>query len=102
MQQFNGANIMTYYMPTLLQSPVGFSEERASLITACTIVPYVLDVGLAALLVERLQPLGLCCEKGRTRSGRTPLAWFSTRSYVRPFYILFLLMSVFPESSMFS
>lgn len=54
MQQFSGAKIMTYYMPTLLQSSVGLSEERARLVTTCTTVPYVFAAGLAAPLVERL------------------------------------------------
>jgi hypothetical protein len=53
MQQFSGTNIMTYYMPTLLQSSVGLSEERARLLTACTTIPYVFAAGLAAPLVER-------------------------------------------------
>lgn len=78
MQQFSGTNIMTYYMPTLLQSSVGFSEERARLITACTTVPCMVAAGLAAPLVERL--------------GRRVMMMISTGIQLFCFFILTILL----------
>lgn len=59
MQQFGGINIMSYYLPTVLKSSVGFSDEMARLLTACNAISYFFFSGLAVLLVERMGRRGL-------------------------------------------
>ncbi|KAL1993347.1 hypothetical protein VTN49DRAFT_3296 [Thermomyces lanuginosus] len=41
MQQFSGVNALGYYLPTLLQQSVGFSETMARLLTACNSTSYL-------------------------------------------------------------
>ncbi|KAJ5572450.1 hypothetical protein N7450_009434 [Penicillium hetheringtonii] len=59
MQQFGGINIMSYYLPTVLKSSVGFTDEMARLLTACNAISYFFFSGLAVLLVERMGRRGL-------------------------------------------
>ncbi|KAJ5593981.1 uncharacterized protein N7459_000189 [Penicillium hispanicum] len=59
MQQFGGINIMSYYLPTVLKTSVGLSEEMSRLLTACNAISYMIFAGLAVLLVERMGRRGL-------------------------------------------
>lgn len=59
MQQFEGINIMSYYMPTVLISAVGMSNSMARLLTACNTTSYLLFTCVAAMLVERAGRRGL-------------------------------------------
>lgn len=59
MQQFGGINIMSYYLPTVLKTSVGLSEEMSRLLTACNAISYMIFSGLAVLLVERMGRRGL-------------------------------------------
>jgi MFS family permease len=53
MQQLGGINIMSYYLPTLLQESVGLTNTMARLITACASIAYLFASLAAAPLVER-------------------------------------------------
>lgn len=53
MQQLGGINIMSYYLPTLLQESVGLDDRMARLITACASVAYLAASLVAAPMVER-------------------------------------------------
>lgn len=59
MQQFGGINIMSYYLPTVLEQAVGMGESMARLLTACNAISYMIFSGLAVLLVERMGRRGL-------------------------------------------
>ncbi|KAJ5692725.1 hypothetical protein N7462_002148 [Penicillium macrosclerotiorum] len=59
MQQFGGINIMSYYLPTVLEKSVGLEESMARLLTACNAISYLIFAGLAVLLVERVGRRGL-------------------------------------------
>jgi hypothetical protein len=59
MQQFEGINIMSYYMPLILINAVGLSESMARLLSACNSVSYLLFTCLAVPLVERWGRRGL-------------------------------------------
>lgn len=59
MQQFQGINIMSYYLPTVLTSAVGTSEERARLLTACNAVVYFVFTCASVPLVEKAGRRGL-------------------------------------------
>lgn len=59
MQQFGGINIMSYYLPTVLEKSVGLKESMARLLTACNAISYLIFSGLAVLLVERMGRRGL-------------------------------------------
>jgi cytochrome bd-type quinol oxidase subunit 2 len=59
MQQFGGINIMSYYLPTVLESAVGMGESMARLLTACNAISYMIFSGLAVFLVERMGRRGL-------------------------------------------
>ncbi|KAF4997522.1 hypothetical protein FDECE_12052 [Fusarium decemcellulare] len=59
MQQFEGINIMSYYMPTVLINSVGLSEKMARLLSACNSVSYLVFSSAAVLLVERWGRRGL-------------------------------------------
>ncbi|KAL5042744.1 hypothetical protein BDW71DRAFT_216715 [Aspergillus fruticulosus] len=59
MQQFEGINIMSYYMPLILINAVGLSEGMARLLSACNSVSYLLFTCLAVPLVERWGRRGL-------------------------------------------
>lgn len=59
MQQMGGINIMSYYLPTVLETAVGMEESMARLLTACNAISYLIFSGLAVLLVERMGRRGL-------------------------------------------
>ncbi|KAJ6112228.1 hypothetical protein N7523_008289 [Penicillium sp. IBT 18751x] len=59
MQQMGGINIMSYYLPTVLETAVGMEESMARLLTACNAISYLMFSGLAILLVERMGRRGL-------------------------------------------
>ncbi|KAJ5769410.1 hypothetical protein N7520_003969 [Penicillium odoratum] len=59
MQQFGGINIMSYYLPTVLEQAVGMGESMARLLTACNAISYMIFAGLAVLLIERMGRRGL-------------------------------------------
>lgn len=53
MQQFQGINIMSYYLPTVLTEAVGLSNHMARLLTACTSVSYLVVSCIVVPYVER-------------------------------------------------
>lgn len=59
MQQFEGINIMSYYLPTVLISSVGLDEKLARLLTAVSSVTYFFFSCAAVLLVEKWGRRGL-------------------------------------------
>ena len=59
MQQFQGINIMSYYLPTVLTNVVGTTEERARLLTACNSVVYFVFTCMSVPLVEKAGRRGL-------------------------------------------
>ncbi|KAJ4206172.1 hypothetical protein NW767_003420 [Fusarium falciforme] len=59
MQQFEGINIMSYYMPTVLINSVALSESMARLLSACNSLSYLAFSSAAVLLVERWGRRGL-------------------------------------------
>ncbi|XHG07924.1 hypothetical protein AWENTII_011055 [Aspergillus wentii] len=59
MQQFQGINIMSYYMPTVLIDAVGLSNSMSRLLTACNATSYFVFSCFAVPLVERLGRRGL-------------------------------------------
>ncbi|KAJ5081796.1 hypothetical protein NUU61_010060 [Penicillium alfredii] len=59
MQQFQGINIMSYYLPTVLTTAVGTTEEMARLLTACNSVVYFLFTCMSVPLVEKAGRRGL-------------------------------------------
>ncbi|KAK9321833.1 sugar transporter [Lipomyces orientalis] len=54
MQQFEGINIMSYYLPTVLITYVGLSNERARLITGINATVYLVVSCISIPLVERI------------------------------------------------
>ncbi|PYI32180.1 general substrate transporter [Aspergillus indologenus CBS 114.80] len=59
MQQFEGINIMSYYMPTVLMESVGLSNRSARLLAACSSVSYFVFTAMAVPLVEKWGRRGL-------------------------------------------
>ncbi|KAJ5161308.1 hypothetical protein N7492_006700 [Penicillium capsulatum] len=59
MQQFGGINIMSYYLPTIMEKAVKLDKSTARLLTACNAISYMFFAGLAVLLVERMGRRGL-------------------------------------------
>lgn len=59
MQQFQGINIMSYYLPTVLTDSVGTTQEMARLLTACNAVVYFVFTCLSVPLVEKAGRRGL-------------------------------------------
>ncbi|KAF4303379.1 Sugar/inositol transporter [Botryosphaeria dothidea] len=53
MQQFQGINIMSYYLPTVLTEAVGLSNRTARLLTACNSVSYLAVSCILVPYVER-------------------------------------------------
>ncbi|EJD45345.1 general substrate transporter [Auricularia subglabra TFB-10046 SS5] len=84
MQQFEGINIVSYYLPSVLIDYVGLSNSRARLITACNSLSYLLFAMLAVPLVERW--------------GRRGLMLMSTLGQFLAFLIITILLR-FAESS---
>ncbi|KAM0199203.1 hypothetical protein ACHAPA_012311 [Fusarium lateritium] len=58
-QQFEGINIMSYYLPTVLITAVGLSNELARLLTAVNSVTYLIFSCLSIPLVEKWGRRGL-------------------------------------------
>ncbi|KAL4804687.1 general substrate transporter [Aspergillus unguis] len=84
MQQFEGINIMSYYMPLVLINAVGVSEKMARLLSACNSVSYLVFTCLAVPLVERW--------------GRRGLMLFSTAGQGLSFLVITILLR-FSETS---
>ena len=59
MQQFEGVNIMSYYLPTVLMQFVGLSDSMARLLTAVNSVTYLICTCCAVGLIERMGRGGL-------------------------------------------
>ncbi|UNI23831.1 hypothetical protein JDV02_009625 [Purpureocillium takamizusanense] len=59
MQQFEGINIMSYYLPTVLIQAVGLSNQLARLLTAVNSVTYLIFSCISIPLVERWGRRGL-------------------------------------------
>jgi MFS family permease len=59
MQQFEGINIMSYYLPTVLIESVGLSNQMARLLAACNSVSYLVLSCLCIPLIERWGRRGL-------------------------------------------
>ncbi|EIT73494.1 putative transporter [Aspergillus oryzae 100-8] len=59
MQQFEGINIMPYYLPTVLMRFVGLSDSMARLLTAVNSVTYLIYTCCAVGLIERMGRRGL-------------------------------------------
>ncbi|PWY66506.1 general substrate transporter [Aspergillus sclerotioniger CBS 115572] len=59
MQQFEGVNVISYYLPTVLMESVGLSNKMSRLLTACNAVSYFVFTSGAVLLVERWGRRGL-------------------------------------------
>ncbi|KAJ5099556.1 Major facilitator superfamily domain general substrate transporter [Penicillium argentinense] len=64
MQQFQGINIMSYYMPLVLINSVGLSDKMARLLTACNATSYFIFSCAAAAIVERVGRRGLMLLSG--------------------------------------
>ncbi|KAF7596388.1 hypothetical protein BBP40_002132 [Aspergillus hancockii] len=58
-QQFEGINILSYYLPTVLMNSVGLSNQMVRLLTACNATSYFIFTYLAVPLVERRGRRGL-------------------------------------------
>ncbi|KAM0547493.1 hypothetical protein ACHAPJ_010366 [Fusarium lateritium] len=58
-QQFEGINIMSYYLPTVLINAVGLSNELARLLTAVNSVTYLIFSCVSIPLVEKWGRRGL-------------------------------------------
>ncbi|CAK7244577.1 MAG: hypothetical protein STHCBS139747_006121 [Sporothrix thermara] len=52
MQQFSGVNALGYYLPTLLQTSLGYSEEKARLFTAINSVVYLFSACCCLMLID--------------------------------------------------
>ncbi|KAL6357161.1 hypothetical protein LRP88_10780 [Fusarium phalaenopsidis] len=78
MQQFEGINIMSYYMPTVLINSVGLSESMARLLSACNSLSYLAFSSAAVLLVERW--------------GRRGLMLLSTAGQLLSFFIITIML----------
>ncbi|KNG85303.1 MFS sugar transporter [Aspergillus nomiae NRRL 13137] len=63
-QQLQGINIMSYYLPTVLMNSVGLSNTMARLLTACNATSYFIFSCLAVTVVERLGRRGLMMLSG--------------------------------------
>ncbi|KAL1853722.1 hypothetical protein Plec18170_005113 [Paecilomyces lecythidis] len=63
-QQFQGINIMSYYLPLVLINSVGLSNSTARLLTACNASSYFIFSCLAVTMVERFGRRGLMMLSG--------------------------------------
>ncbi|KAJ5702033.1 hypothetical protein N7488_009581 [Penicillium malachiteum] len=59
MQQFEGINVMSYYLPTVLEDSVGLSDSLARLLTACNASTYFVFSCLSVPLIEKFGRRGL-------------------------------------------
>ncbi|KAJ6027815.1 Major facilitator superfamily domain general substrate transporter [Penicillium canescens] len=65
MQQFQGINIMSYYLPLVLMNSVGLSDKMARLLIACNATSYFFFFSCAAAaIVERVGRRGLMMMSG--------------------------------------
>ncbi|KAJ5511236.1 Major facilitator superfamily domain general substrate transporter [Penicillium expansum] len=64
MQQLQGINIMSYYLPLVLMNSVGLSDKMARLLTACNATSYFIFSCAAASIVERVGRRGLMMLSG--------------------------------------
>ncbi|KAE8306333.1 general substrate transporter [Aspergillus transmontanensis] len=63
-QQFQGINIMSYYLPLVLINSVGLSNSMARLLTACNAISYFIFSCAIATVVEKLGRRGLMLLSG--------------------------------------
>ncbi|OJJ53057.1 hypothetical protein ASPSYDRAFT_62259 [Aspergillus sydowii CBS 593.65] len=63
-QQFQGINIMSYYLPTVLMNSVGLSNTMARLLTACNATSYFIFSCVAVTMIERFGRRGLMLLSG--------------------------------------
>ncbi|KAL1889576.1 hypothetical protein Sste5346_008825 [Sporothrix stenoceras] len=54
MQQFSGVNALGYYLPTLLETSLGFSEKKARLFTAINSVIYLFSACVCLMLIDKV------------------------------------------------
>lgn len=78
MQQFEGVNVMSYYLPTVLINAVGLSDSMARLLTAVNSISYLICTCCAVGLIERL--------------GRRRLMLLSTAGQFCAFLIITILL----------
>ncbi|KAK1144437.1 hypothetical protein N8T08_005590 [Aspergillus melleus] len=64
MQQFQGINIMSYYLPLVLINSVGLSKSMSRLLTACNATSYFFFSCMAVTMVERVGRRGLMMLSG--------------------------------------
>ncbi|KAL2833272.1 general substrate transporter [Aspergillus cavernicola] len=63
-QQFQGINIMSYYLPLVLINSVGFSNSMSRLLTACNATSYFIFSCAAVTMIERFGRRGLMLLSG--------------------------------------
>ncbi|KAL4879780.1 general substrate transporter [Aspergillus karnatakaensis] len=63
-QQFQGINIMSYYLPLVLINSVGFSNSMSRLLTACNATSYFIFSCVAVTMIERFGRRGLMLLSG--------------------------------------
>ncbi|GAB1215098.1 hypothetical protein ATERTT37_004281 [Aspergillus terreus] len=63
-QQFQGINIMSYYLPLVLINSVGLSNTKARLLTACNATSYFVFSCITVTMVERFGRRGLMLLSG--------------------------------------
>ncbi|KAL5360266.1 general substrate transporter [Aspergillus floccosus] len=63
-QQFQGINIMSYYLPLVLITSVGLSNTKARLLTACNATSYFVFSCITVTMVERFGRRGLMLLSG--------------------------------------
>ena len=62
--EFQGINIMSYYLPFVLMNSVGLSDSMARLLTACNATSYFIFSCAAAAVVEKVGRRGLMMMSG--------------------------------------
>ncbi|KAL4870665.1 hypothetical protein BDV12DRAFT_165575 [Aspergillus spectabilis] len=66
-QQFQGINIMSYYLPLVLINSVGFTNSMSRLLTACNATSYFIFSCVAVTMIERFGRRGLMLLSGTGR-----------------------------------
>ncbi|QKX61809.1 uncharacterized protein TRUGW13939_08965, partial [Talaromyces rugulosus] len=64
LQQFQGINIMSYYLPLVLINSVGLSNNLSRLLTACNATSYFFSACFAVALVEKFGRRGMMIMSG--------------------------------------
>ncbi|PYI10934.1 hexose carrier protein [Aspergillus sclerotiicarbonarius CBS 121057] len=59
LQQFQGINIMSYYLPLVLINTVGLSNSMSRLLSACNATVYFVFAAMSVTLIERFGRRGL-------------------------------------------